>query len=347
MTQKKRDLLACAGFQDTQVIAVRPYQSENNTTLHTDTNFLGTSHDLDATDGVTLSFWITLPKRHFSDVSTAADSTAISSARRAISGYRDNILREYDQTAALLRRGLLHANGTLKSTVSFLDQTNEVVEAASFTSLLSASFNGNGTSLNAHHVFATAAHRENFRNSRSVLGLSNEDGGSSAAIRSHAEKHILKRSGLRTPIHSLQYSIEVEVDYQRRFTVAHAWLLAGASYQYELSREHTILVSPGQDVVAPASARRMQRWRVAGVDSSASTQVWGSLGYGEHHRSLVLNDAGCLLLKKHIFREFAGTFAESVRACSVERNGDIHCDGDAETLGCYRATEHGSLSNSA
>jgi hypothetical protein len=60
----------------------------------------------------------------------------------------------------------------------------------------------------------------------------------------------MNRRGIRTPLHTLKYSLEVEVDFRRRATVAHAWLLAG-TYDYEESYEHTILVSSRQNVVAP------------------------------------------------------------------------------------------------
>jgi hypothetical protein len=50
-----------------------------------------------------------------------------------------------------------------------------------------------------------------------------------------------------------------------------------------------------------------------------------------------------LLLKKRTFREFAGVFEDVVRACSVEQNGDIHCDSDAVSIGCYTQTDRGGL----
>jgi hypothetical protein len=80
---------------------------------------LGTAHDLVKSGGVTLSFWVTLPedKRFINKDNNYAEKLESVNARHAVAGYSENILREYDQTASLLRKAFLHVNSTLKPTL--------------------------------------------------------------------------------------------------------------------------------------------------------------------------------------------------------------------------------------
>ena len=131
----------------------------------------------------------------------------------------------------------------------------------------------------------------------------------------------------KTKLSELQYSTEVEVELKGKKSIAHAWLLEDA-FAYEESSEHTILVSKTQRAVLPRDAERYARFRPAFLTREDS-DVLGGKRFGTADHKLHLDPrSSCLLLKRQVFEEFNARLYESIKACSVEKNGDIHCDAD-------------------